>query len=63
MRSWGQSLRLYADRRVLALFVLGFASGLPLLLVYSTLSFWLRQEGATLTEIGWFSLAGATPSG
>ena len=58
MRSWGQSLRLYADRRVLALFVLGFASGLPLLLVYSTLSFWLRQEGATLPEIGWFSLAG-----
>jgi len=58
LRSWRKSLALYADRRILALFVLGFASGLPLLLVYSTLSFWLRQEGATLTEIGWFSLAG-----
>jgi len=51
-------LRVYGDRRILALFVLGFASGLPLLLVYSTLSYWLRQEGASLTEIGWFSLAG-----
>jgi len=58
LRSWRGSLALYADRRILALFVLGFASGLPLLLVYATLSFWLRQEGATLTEIGWFSLAG-----
>ena len=55
---WRESLRLYLDKRVLALFVLGFASGLPLLLVYSTLSLWLRQEGASLTDIGWFSLAG-----
>lgn len=58
MRNWRDSLGLYADKRVLALFVLGFASGLPLLMVYSTLSLWLRQEGASLTEIGWFSLAG-----
>lgn len=59
MRSWTAAARLYLDRRILALFVLGFASGLPLLLVYSTLSFWLRQESVSLTEIGWFSLAGA----
>ena len=58
MRSWTDAARLYLDRRILALFVLGFASGLPLLLVYSTLSFWLRQESISLTEIGWFSLAG-----
>ena len=58
MRSWSASIWLYLDRRILALFVLGFASGLPLLLVYSTLSFWLRQENVSLTEIGWFSLAG-----
>ena len=58
MRSWSAAVWLYLDRRILALFVLGFASGLPLLLVYSTLSFWLRQESVSLTEIGWFSLAG-----
>ena len=56
--SWWRSVTLYLDHRILALFVLGFASGLPLLLVYSTLSFWLRQEKVSLTEIGWFSLAG-----
>ena len=58
MRSWNAAVWLYLDRRILALFILGFASGLPLLLVYSTLSFWLRQESVSLTEIGWFSLAG-----
>ncbi len=58
MRSWSAAVWLYLDRRILALFILGFASGLPLLLVYSTLSFWLRQESVSLTEIGWFSLAG-----
>ena len=56
--SWRESISLYLDHRILALFVLGFASGLPLLLVYSTLSFWLRQESVSLTDIGWFSLAG-----
>ncbi len=59
MRSWRAAIWLYLDRRILALFILGFASGLPLLLVYSTLSFWLRQESVSLTEIGWFSLAGS----
>ena len=58
MRSWNAAVWLYLDRRIIALFILGFASGLPLLLVYSTLSFWLRQESVSLTEIGWFSLAG-----
>ena len=58
MKTWWSSARLYLDSRILALFVLGFSSGLPFLLVYSTLSLWLRREGVTLTEIGWFSLAG-----
>ena len=58
MRDWGQAARLFLDRRLLALVILGFSSGLPFLLVYSTLSFWLRLEGVSLTQIGWFSLAG-----
>ncbi len=35
---------------------MGFASGLPLLLVFSTLSFWLKVEGVSLAAIGAFSL-------
>ena len=57
-QDWLVSARIYLDRRVLALFFLGFASGLPFLLVYSTLSFRLRLNDVSLTDIGWFSLAG-----
>ena len=39
---------------------LGFSSGLPFLLVFSTLSAWLREAGISRTEIGmlsWVALA------
>jgi PAT family beta-lactamase induction signal transducer AmpG len=35
---------------------LGFSSGLPLLLVFSTLSFWLKDVGVSLATIGAFAL-------
>jgi len=35
--------------------LLGFASGLPYMLVFSTLSAWLRDVGISLTEIGFFA--------
>jgi PAT family beta-lactamase induction signal transducer AmpG len=41
---------------------LGFSAGLPFLLVYSTLSTWLRDEGVTRTTIGFFSWLGITYS-
>lgn len=50
-----QGLSLYLERRVLILFALGFSSGLPLLLVFGTLSFWLREAGVSRTSIGFFS--------
>ena len=34
---------------------LGFSAGLPLLLVFGTLSFWLRREGIDRTTIGYVS--------
>jgi len=55
--TWRQALRVYLEPRVLLILLLGFASGLPLLLVYGTLSTWLREVGVSLTVIGWFSLA------
>ena len=54
-----RSLRLYADRRMLALLALGFSSGLPFLLVYSTLSVWLEDEGMDIKIIGFFAVARA----
>ncbi|HFD87148.1 MAG TPA: MFS transporter [Gammaproteobacteria bacterium] len=41
---------------------LGFAAGLPFLLVFSTLSAWLRDEGLSRSVIGFFSWVGITYS-
>ncbi|MEE8439682.1 MAG: MFS transporter, partial [Micropepsaceae bacterium] len=51
------ALAIYAERRVLVMLALGFSAGLPFLLVFDTLSAWLRDDGLTLEVIGFFSLA------
>jgi len=56
MKTWLFSAKIYTDRRILVILFLGFSSGLPLLLVFSTLSIWLKIEGVSLTAIGLFSL-------
>ena len=51
---------LFTDGRVALMLPLGFSSGLPFLLVFSTLSAWLREAGISRTEIGmlsWVALA------
>src|SRR5690606_32748426 len=50
-------LAVYLERSSIVMVVLGFAAGLPFLLVFDTLSAWLRDEGLTLEVIGFFSLA------
>src|SRR5579864_8471758 len=62
MRSWLVSLRVYGDPRNIAIFCMGFSSGLPLLLVFGTLSFWLREAGVSRTAIGLFVLVGVSYS-
>lgn len=44
--------------KVLTLLMLGFASGLPFMLVGNTLGFWLREEGLELSTIGFLSWVG-----
>src|SRR5918998_5426613 len=55
------SLRdILADKRIALMLPLGFSSGLPFLLVFGTLSAWLREAGISRTEIGmlsWVALA------
>jgi len=55
LNTWLTSLRIYYQRRVLIIFLLGFSSGLPMVLVFGTLSFWLREAGVSRAEIGYFS--------
>ena len=59
-RRWIDSMprsAVFFERRVFLFFFLGFASGLPFVLPYSTLSYWLTQSGTDRGEIGLFSLA------
>jgi PAT family beta-lactamase induction signal transducer AmpG len=48
---WRAALAVYGDRRMLVILLMGFSSGLPLLLGFSTLSYWLSREGVSLTAI------------
>ncbi len=60
--SWREACSVYSQPRVLGMIFLGFAAGLPFLLVFSTLSAWLADEGVTKTTIGFFSWVGITYS-
>lgn len=58
--SYLSAWRVYTKPQTLRMFFLGFSSGLPLLLVLGTLSFWLREAGVELSTIGmvtWVGLA------
>ena len=47
----------FAERRTAIMLALGFAAGLPNLLIFDTLSAWLRDSGLSLEVISFFSLA------
>lgn len=53
--SWSDTLKVYLEPPTLRMLLLGFSSGLPLLLVLGTLSFWLREAGIDLATIGHLS--------
>lgn len=59
---WRRAFSVYTQRCVLSMIFLGFSAGLPFLLVFSTLSAWLRDEGVSLSVIGYFSWVGVTYS-
>ena len=47
---------IYINKQMLVLLALGFSSGFPFLLVFGTLTLWLKQAGLALAVIGTFSL-------
>ena len=55
---WRETLKVYAEPASLRMLSLGFSAGLPLLLVFGTLSFWLREAGVDLATIGFLSWVG-----
>jgi PAT family beta-lactamase induction signal transducer AmpG len=56
--SWLASWRVYLQPASMRMLLLGFAAGLPLLLVLGTLSFRLREAGIDRSTIGYLSWVG-----
>lgn len=57
--SWKAAFASYLDRRALTMSLLGFSAGLPILLIFSSLSLWLREAGVdrdTVTLFSWAAL-------
>ncbi len=50
-------LAVFAHPRVLTMLFLGFAAGIPLLLIFSSLSLWLREAGTERAAVTYFSWA------
>ena len=57
LERWSQTLEQLLDSRVIAMLFLGFSAGIPLLLIFSSLSLWLREAGVERGAVTFFSWA------
>ncbi len=57
-KSWLENLREFSNRKVIAMLFLGFSAGVPILLVFSTMSIWLFEAGVNKSNITVFSFVG-----
>lgn len=60
--TWADAISVYRNRSAITMIFLGFSAGLPLLLVFSTLSAWLRDYDVSRSAIGFFAWVGITYS-
>ena len=58
MKRWRDAIAVYSDKRLFVILLMGFSSGLPLLLTLSTLTYWLAKIGVDRTSIGLFASVG-----
>ena len=54
--SLSETFSIYFDRRMLRILLLGAISGFPWVLIGSSLSLWLKEEGLSRSTIGWAGL-------
>lgn len=57
-QGWGATLQAIVSGRMLVALMMGFASGLPLLLTGSTMQAWLKESGVDLAMIGAAAMIG-----
>ena len=55
-QSFSDSFKVYFDIRMLRILLLGIISGFPWVLIGSSLSLWLKEEGLSRSTIGWAGL-------
>jgi PAT family beta-lactamase induction signal transducer AmpG len=51
-----ETFSIYLDRRMLRILLLGIISGFPWVLIGSSLSLWLKEDGLSRSAIGWAGL-------
>lgn len=56
-KSWSEAAKAYLDPRVIIMLFLGFSAGIPILLIFSSLSLWLREAGIDRSVVTMFSWA------
>lgn len=54
---WRESFHAFLHPRVITMLFLGFSAGIPLLLIFSSLSLWLREAGVERSAVTFFSWA------
>ena len=54
---WLETARAFTHPRVVTMLFLGFSAGIPLLLIFSSLSLWLREAGVERSAVTFFSWA------
>ena len=55
-QSFKDSFKIYFDKRMIRILLLGIISGFPWVLIGSSLSLWLKEEGLSRSTIGWAGL-------
>ena len=54
---WASAFKAFWDRRALIMLFLGFSAGIPILLIFSSLSLWLGEAGIDKSAVTFFSWA------
>ncbi len=55
-QGWIETVLIYKDSRMLKILLLGAISGFPWVLIATSLSLWLKEEGLSRSTIGWAGL-------
>ena len=55
-QTFSQTFKVYFDYRMLKILLLGSISGFPWVIIGSSLSLWLKEDGLSRSTIGWAGL-------